>query len=69
MSDRWTRRQWLATTTTAVAGNCLVGPLPGGAVEARPRRLWPLPGASAMVRNCYLPWRRCSISWAALSGW
>jgi hypothetical protein len=34
MSHYWTRRQWLATTSTAVAGNCLVGSLRGCAFEA-----------------------------------
>jgi len=34
MSHHWTRRQWLATTSTAVAGNCLVGSMPLRAVEA-----------------------------------
>jgi hypothetical protein len=34
MSHHWTRRQWLATTSTAVAGNCLVASVPVHAVEA-----------------------------------
>ena len=33
MLHHWTRRQWLATTSTAVAGNCLVGSVPLRAVE------------------------------------
>jgi len=44
MSHYWTRREWLATTGTALAGNCLAGSWPGLVSEA--------PTAPVAVARC-----------------